>query len=81
MMSKRISVVVLLIVVVACAGLGSSFIVHLRRQVARANCHNHVRSLALACANYLDINQHFPPGTIRNPELPVEDRLSMTMDL
>jgi hypothetical protein len=47
-----------------------------RDAAARTVCANSLRQHGLAIQNYADANNHFPPGTVPNPALPPEQRLS-----
>jgi hypothetical protein len=75
-------VVVLLVTGGLCLSLFAVFVQRLRHEAAKTNCRNNSRVIALGtCANYYDTNGRFPPGTIRNAELPVERRFSWLIDL
>ena len=43
------------------------------------SCQNNLKQLGMAIHSFKDANQHFPPGTMPNPELPPEQRLSFLL--
>jgi hypothetical protein len=81
MMIKRAAVVVLVVVLGLCAGLGTVGVVQVRQAAGRMRCQNNVKQFAFAFESYLITYPHFPRGTIRNPDLPVERRLSWALDI
>ena len=81
MMIKRAAVVVLVVVLGLCAGLGTVGVVQVRQAAERMRCKNNVKQFAFAFENYLVTYPHFPPGTVRNPDLPVERRLNWVFDI
>jgi hypothetical protein len=48
----------------------------LQEESSRADCLNHLRQIGAAVSAYRDQYKAFPPGTIANPALPPEERLS-----
>lgn len=69
------------IVLVLSGGFVTVFIARLRHETDRIACTNNLRSLALDFGNYHDFYHHFPSGTIMNPDLLPEQRLSWCADL
>ena len=80
MARRRVQVIVLVGVGVLCAGLLVVAVQALRRSAHDAECRRNLWSLGKALENYHDVNLRFPPGTIPNEDLPVERRLSWTVD-
>ncbi len=58
------------------AGLGASWVLRSRGQAYLAACQNNLRTLFLATRFYYEKQEQFPVGTIDNPNLPPEQRLS-----
>ncbi|AMV22825.1 hypothetical protein VT84_00335 [Gemmata sp. SH-PL17] len=85
-MPRRYVVVIVALVLLG-AGLFFPFVQKVREAAARMNCHSHFKGWALALHNYADgappriregkpMCNAFPAGTIPNPALPPEQRLS-----
>ena len=51
-------------------------VMRVRAAATRMGCANNLKQLGLACHNSHDVSNHFPPGTMPNPALPPEQRLS-----
>jgi hypothetical protein len=75
-MTARANVMVCGLVLLTVAGLAVVGIVKAREARQRAHCQNNLRQLGLAVHSYNDVFRHLPVGTIRNPTLPPERRLS-----
>jgi hypothetical protein len=56
--------------------LGADAIVRVRNKSYRVECENNLRMIGMAATEYLGDHKSFPPGTVRNADLPPEDRLS-----
>jgi prepilin-type N-terminal cleavage/methylation domain-containing protein len=72
-----IELVVVLLILLVLAALLLTAVPHVHRASARTMCQNNLKQLGLAVHNYHDTHQHFPPGTLPNPALPPEQRLSL----
>ena len=66
--------VIVLLVVLAAALIPA--VETLRRASLRMSCQNNLKQIGMAVLSYNDANQHFPPGTMPNSELPPGERLS-----
>src|SRR4051794_24546195 len=75
-MRKQVAVLTVALLLVVGAGLLLVFINRVRQTAYRQGCRNNLRGLGLALANYHEMEGAFPRGTIPNPDLPVEKRLS-----
>jgi prepilin-type processing-associated H-X9-DG protein len=62
--------------VVEFAGFGAGVVLNLQESAHQVECQDNLREIGQAVALYHDEHQHFPPGTIPNPDLPPEKRLS-----
>jgi hypothetical protein len=80
MIRKRVQVVVLVVAAGLVVAWVVGAVVKVRRAAASAQCQDNFRQMAMAFENYYGTYGQFPPGTIRNPDLPVERRLSWTVD-
>ena len=69
-------VLVALVVLTLLGVLGLSAVVKLRESAKRMTCTNNLKQHGLAVHGYLDTHEHFPSGTMPNPELSVEQRFS-----
>jgi prepilin-type processing-associated H-X9-DG protein len=58
-----------------------SAILQAQEAARRAQCASHLKWIALALHNYQSQNGSYPPGTIPNPHLPPERRLSWVVGL
>lgn len=74
----RVAAQVLLVVLIliALGGIVVNLIVKARAMQAREECQNNLRRIGLGLSWYQDSNLSFPPGTLPNPTLPPEKRLS-----
>jgi hypothetical protein len=75
-MRAAINVLVLLFILVVTAGIIVALAARVRRAADRANCQNNLRQIGLALQDYHDCYGHFPTGTVPNPSLPPDRRLS-----
>jgi prepilin-type processing-associated H-X9-DG protein len=80
MARRRVQVLVLLGVGVLCAGLLVVAVQGVRRSAQEMECRQNLQALAKSLENYYWSYNRFPPGTIWNDDLPVERRLSWTVD-
>jgi hypothetical protein len=80
-MNRRAEVVVVALILVVLGGLAAPFVAKVREAQARGDCQNSLRSLALGLQPYKDCYGHFPPGTLDQPGLPPDRRLSWHVDL
>jgi hypothetical protein len=75
-MSQRAGCIVLALILLAGAGLLAHWIGRARETKARQECASNLKQLALAVHNHHDVYRSLPRGTVPNPNLPVEKRLS-----
>jgi hypothetical protein len=76
-MRRRITVLVLVLVVVLLGGLLAAGVSRMRDEAARTQCVNNLRQIALGLHNYYGTYQrHLPPATVPHAELTPERRLS-----
>jgi hypothetical protein len=61
--------------------LGGYLIVQVRQASYRAECSNRLRLMGMAVSLYQEQHTIYPPGTIPNPDLPPERRLSWLVSL
>lgn len=80
-MSRRAEVVVVALILLVVGGLILPAVVAVRDAAGRIQCTNNLKSLGLGLQNYRDCYGHFPPGTVDNPALPPDRRLSWHVDL
>jgi hypothetical protein len=81
MVGKRVSVVVLIVILALCGGLGTVAVRQARHSAARMQCMNSMKQFSLAFENYLAINRSFPRGTLNQPDLSIERRLNWVFDI
>ncbi len=74
-MSKRLTVLVVVLMLVTGGGLLAFSICRVREAANRISCTNNLKQLGLALQAYHDSNNSFPPGTIPSP-FPLEKRFS-----
>jgi prepilin-type processing-associated H-X9-DG protein len=80
-MSRRAEVVVIVLIALVVGGLAVPAAVCVRDNAARIQCHNNLKQLGLGLWNYQDCCGYSPPGTVHNPGLPPDKRLSWHVDL
>ena len=80
-MRGAIKIVVVLLLVLLAGGLVLSFIGKARNTAQLLMCQNNLRSLGLALETYHDCQEHFPTGTVPNPALPPDRRLSWVTEV
>jgi hypothetical protein len=62
-------------------GLGLSVVDKVKHTACRTACQNNFKQLLIAAETYHDVYRTFPPGTMPNPDLPVERRISWYVPL
>jgi prepilin-type processing-associated H-X9-DG protein len=62
-------------------GLLTSYVARVREQSRVTQCQSNLRLIGLAIRNYHSTYSYFPPGTLPNPYLPAERRLSWIVDM
>src|SRR5262245_6762669 len=80
-MRKRLTVFVVLGVVVAGFGMLVPAVLKVRQAAQRMLCQNHLLRLSMTLHGYHDTHGSLPAGTLPNPSLPPEERLSFHADL
>jgi hypothetical protein len=80
-MRRRADIIVAALMVLVVAGLVAAGIGRLRQTADRQACANNLRQLGLALHNYHDTFQRFPAGTVANPALTPEKRLSWLVEI
>lgn len=75
----KLEVILAGLTILALIGLLLPSVKNLRNAASRSQCQNNLRSIGFAVANYHDAHEHYPPGTIPNPLLKPERRLSWMM--
>jgi hypothetical protein len=80
-MRNTMIVVLCLTVVAVLVALFAAGTVKVREAAARTQCLNSLRSLGLGLQAYHDANRRFPTGTVANPALPPEKRLSWLVEI
>jgi prepilin-type processing-associated H-X9-DG protein len=73
---KWVQVGVLAALIALCAGLLLPARSKFRDAAARTACMNNLKQIALAVENFESNRRHYPPGTMPNPDLPPDRRLS-----
>ncbi len=76
MQMKRRNLVVVVLILSVVGGLGASMIIRLREIARIAVCESRLRSIGQMCRDYHTDFGYFPPGTVANPRLPPDKRLS-----
>jgi len=66
---------------ILCGALLLAGIDKLRASANQMKCRNNLRQIELAIANYHDTFNRFPAGTVANPELPPDRRLSWMFEI
>lgn len=80
-MPKRLTVIVVVLMLIVCAGVLVPAINKVRDSAARVTCANNLKQLGIALWNYQDAYGSFPPGTLPNDRLPPERRFSLFLML
>jgi hypothetical protein len=76
-MRRRVTVIILVVVLVLTGGLVAATIPRVRQAAARMQCQNNLKQLGIALHDYTSANSSsFPAATIRVEGLPLERRLS-----
>lgn len=76
---REVMVAMVVLTLLAAAVLPA--LVKMRETAARTSCQNTLRQHGNAAHNYHGTHQHFPSGTLPNPALPPEERLSFHVAL
>src|SRR5216683_4037061 len=81
MVRNLMQALIVVFLLLVCAGLLLPGVSRVRGAAARMSCVNHLRQISLAVHNYADIHDgnqphYFPSGTLVNPALQAEQRLS-----
>jgi hypothetical protein len=71
-----LELVVILIILIVLAALLIAATPRVHRASARVMCQNNLKQHGFAVHNFNDTHQHFPPGTVPNPDLSPEQRFS-----
>jgi hypothetical protein len=79
-MSRRASVLVLVLALGVTTGVFVTFLQKGRAMAACTGCRNNLGRLGLACTSYHLSHGSFPPGTVPNASLPAERRLSWLVE-
>ncbi len=80
-MRSIVHIVVVAFLFLAVAGLVVVFVGRLRASANRARCTNNLREIGVALHGYNATNGFPPAGTLPNPDLPPEQRLSWYVEL
>jgi hypothetical protein len=75
-MRAVIKIAVILVFVLMVGGLLSTAVTRVRHAVFRVQCCNHLQIMGLALQGHHSCYGHFPTGTVPNPDLPPDERLS-----
>jgi hypothetical protein len=75
-MRAAIKIALCLVVVAVIVATIIQGVVKVRDVQTRVDCQQHLKSLGLGLHGYHDANKRFPTGTVANPALPPEKRLS-----
>src|SRR5581483_1329737 len=76
LMKGVVKMVAIALAVLLLDGIGIGFLARIRHSAQRMSCANNIKQFALFCQNYHDVGQCFPLGTVPNPALPPDKRLS-----
>ncbi len=76
-----VSLGVIVVIVSAISGLGVIAVGRVRDAAHQARCQNNLKEIGLGVHNYHSTYNHFPAGTVPNPELPPDRRLSWAVHL
>jgi hypothetical protein len=80
-MRRRVQVAVVLLLLVLAAGVGVVAVGRVRQAVNLTLCQYNLYQVGLALHDYHGVHGHFPSGTVANPRLPPERRLSWAVRL
>jgi hypothetical protein len=75
----KLEVILAGLTILVLIGLVLPSVMSVRNAAIRAQCWNNMRSIGFAVDNYHDAHKHYPQGTISNPLLKPERRLSWMM--
>jgi prepilin-type processing-associated H-X9-DG protein len=75
----KIGVVVMSLLIMV--GLLLCSVTHVREAAARTQCVNNLQQISLVLQNYHSSTDHFPGGTVFNPNLPPDRRLGWTVEI
>jgi prepilin-type processing-associated H-X9-DG protein len=75
-MSRRAEVIIVTLIVLLVGGLAVTAVARVRGDQARTECKINLGMLGIGLHNYHDTYAHFPAGTLPNPDVPPERRLS-----
>lgn len=76
-----LELIIILVILAVLAALLFATVPHVHRTSARTMCQNNLRQHGLAVHNFNDTHQHFPSGTLPNPDLAPEQRFSFHVAL
>ena len=71
-----LQLIIVVIILAALAGVVIPAAETVRRAASRMSCQNNLKQFGMAIHGYKDTFGHFPPGTMPNPALPTDERLS-----
>ena len=80
-MSRRIHFAVITLIILLVSGLVTILINRVRNAASLVQCGNNLKQIGIAFHNYHDQYGHFPIGTVSNPDLLPEKRLSWTVQV
>jgi hypothetical protein len=81
MARKWAQVLVVLAIAALVVGTFTVLVQRLRLEAEKARCWNNFRQFAIGLEIYHEQNKRYPPGTVRNADLPVERRISWQVDV